>query len=287
MELSSHDTKTILQMNNKASQRSEEAELFGQFLLSDPNAFRVPIQSWESANDDPPDVIVKTPAKAIGVEITQWTRQAEMDEGKRSEQIELKLEAALDPPPVNTTRNIELVVYSPRERVQIPKHHYKGFRDAMLSMVAAVDGESQGPRPPLRSRTIRNFGSYPLLREYIEYVQFAFGPERYSPRIRWILPAAKLRWYTDEVMLGALEARISRKVEKSRKNGFTQRCDEYVLIVCYDLALAYCSPIDRTRLGLDRIVERGSRVLQRDSGLFSQAFLFIALEPGARVKRLL
>jgi hypothetical protein len=87
-------------------------------------------------------------------------------------------------------------------------------------------------------------------------------------------------------MVEALQQRLSEKREKYRSSSGLKSFVEFVLIVHYDQALIYNSPVYASDIGFKDAVAEARSFLGGDPGAFTRIFVLIALEPGGRVLQL-
>jgi len=71
--------------------------------------------------------------------------------------------------------------------------------------------------------------------------------------------------------------------KKKRCRSLKTPCDELYLLIAYDQALLHCSPL--TKVG--DIAKEAAVRLVADRGPFDRVYLFLAIEPGYKVYRLL
>jgi len=63
-------------------------------------------------------------------------------------------------------------------------------------------------------------------------------------------------------------------------------CDEFVLLVFFNQGVMYNTPIQTPRRNAQMIVDDVRMAMPKDHGLFSRAYLFLALSPGERAFQL-
>ena len=78
----------------------------------------------------------------------------------------------------------------------------------------------------------------------------------------------------------------SEKREKYRSNNDLKAFAEFVLIVHYDQALLYNSPVDAPDFGFKEAIAEARAFLGGDPGAFTRIFVLIALEPHGQVFQL-
>jgi hypothetical protein len=184
-------------MSNRTDQMAEEQALFYAFLRACPQFAGEEIRDWQPAKFDPPDLIcIAASGKRIGVEISQWAHPEEFSAGKSRERIEQKLlEAIGAPQPIREARNIQLVVFFPKAKVQIIPPQYPAFRESLLRLTKHVDETwpTKYPSPRYGSEELKPFTP---LDKYLECVRFV--PDKaLSHGVDWIRPGGSVMWYDD------------------------------------------------------------------------------------------
>jgi len=238
---------------------------------------------WQPAESgsDPPDIMCTTKsAKVVGIEICQWAHQGEMKAGKLRKEIEGKLREAIGiPQAMNTSKNFELVVFFPKAKVHITPKEYPAFREALFRLIRHVDGAWPAKHAG-RSYRFPDLHRFPPLDKHLQQIKFVPG-QAFTSGADWIVPVVPADSFDDRTAPNALDELISKK--KKRCSNLKTSCDELYLLIAYDQALLHCSPI--TKVG--DIAKEATARLAEDRGPFNRAFLFLAIEPGYKVFRLL
>jgi hypothetical protein len=271
----------------KLGQEHEERAIFEPFLKAYPCFADEEILKWEIAECDPPDVIcVTTSGQRVGVEICQWAHEGEMRAGNVREAKERKLLDAIGvPQPKNTSKNFCLAVFFPRAKVNITPSGYPAFRQSLFQLIEYVDA-TWSTDHGTRNYRFGELHRFPPVDKYLERV-ISFAPgEAFTSDVDWILPVGHADFFDDRTMADPLLRQIAKKKEQCRVR--KTDCDDLYLLIAYDQALSYCSPIGTPhRRGVDETAREAAAALAADCGPFSRAFLFIAVEPGLRGIRLL
>ena len=272
-------------MGSRSDQKGEEWALFQAFLETCPRFAGVEIRERSLAELDPPDVTCLTASgRRIGIEICQWAHPEEMKAGKLRERIEGHLlEAIGTPQPINTSKNFWLVVFFPKPKVHIVPREYPTFQKSLFQLIEHVDQtwptKLHGP-----NYCFTELHRFPPLDEYLESVKFAPG-QAMTSGVDWIVPVSRADTFDSRTMVDPLLGLLKKKALRCR--ALKTPCDEVDLVVAYDQALGYCSPIETPQRGITEIVKEVSAALAAMSHPFTRAFLFIALEPGRKVHRIL
>jgi hypothetical protein len=89
--------------------------------------------------------------------------------------------------------------------------------------------------------------------------------------------------FDQDTMLIPLRDLVTEKIDHyGKKTGF----DHLSLLVIYNQALTYNSPADTPLHSYDDAVKNVQAVTREDRGAFDSVFLYIAVNPGARVIRI-
>ena len=278
-------------MNGPSEQKCEERTLFEAFMKACPG---LSCREWHSPERDPPDVIyLDASGRRIGVEIGQWAHRGEMKAGRLRERIVQNIRDAIgEPQPVNESRNFSLVVYSPKRKVYLKRDRHSVFRKSLLQLIGHVDKEWVLRRG--QHYLFREMDRFPPLEECLEYVGFwprSLEDENLlpdastsSPDVDWIVPVGWFDSFDDSTMLVPLRELLRKK--RARCGALKTPCDELHLLVAYDQALPYCSPIMTPNRSIREIAMEAVAEISADPVPFSCVFLLIAGEP-CRASRLL
>ena len=225
----------------KHDQDNEEQSIFEAFLFANPQFAGELICSWKlTAPNDPPDVICATESgKTVGVEIAQWAHEREMAAGKGREAAEQNIRDAIGGQHPNTSKNFELVVFFPREKVRLPAADHASFRTALFELIRHVD--RSWPEKLLTSLYgLSDLAKFPPLGTYLTQVRFAAGTSADSP-FEWIVPVGSMDSFDATTMLTPLLDILEKKADKCQR--LKTPCDSLHLLIAYDQAVGYCSPV--------------------------------------------
>ncbi len=269
-------------MNHSSAKRYKEKAVFKTFIQLHPNFAGEPIAKWILAEQDPPDILCTTlSGKILGVELTEWIHQKEMDARKLREIIHKQImEAIGTPQPVNVSQNFDMVIFYPKDKVRNIQRN--PFREELWHLIKDVDR-----RWPTESSwqfaagcRINRLNGYPELSRHINSVHFPPGSSKREKGIDWIFPPAIVDSFDYETMTRPLYDALCKKVTKYKNRAMKTDCQEYVLLVYFDQGLMYNSPISRSARSIQTFVDDVRLSLPRDHGLFSKAYLFFAPSPG-------
>ena len=272
--------------------RRAEKSIFTEFLNAAPNFAGENIASWGQPKEDPPDVFCTTTAgRTIGIELTEWLDQGQMSEAKGLESIERSILTAIQPDPPNNTEHIHFASLLTLPRARVRPADAGLFRAELLRLVDEVDSrwDSESWWHSAQGCQWVDFGRYPALGKYLSQVHFfprsAFGHwSSTKGGQRWLTFQCRGGAYSEDSMVDALLKRIEDKIQKyaarpAHLNGFD-------LLVHYDLAWAYNSPVETPWFRFADAARVGADFIGDDPGAFDRIFLFVPIEAGQRVFQL-
>jgi hypothetical protein len=154
------------------------------------------------------------------------------------------------------------------------------FRAELLKLVEEVDGRWDGEeewQSPQRCWWT-DFSRYPTLAKYLSQVRF-FPRSRFGGSSSnkggqgWLTFPCRGGAYSERSMVEALLARLSGKIQKhaARPVGL----NEFHLLVHYDLAWAYNSPVEALNFKFADAACAGADFVADDPGAFDRIFLFV------------
>lgn len=270
--------------------KEAEANLFRFFLSLQPLFAGEPIVEWCQPAADPPDILCRTGAgQTVGVELGSWIDQGQMDVRRQQERIETDIRAAIGEQPENSTRHFRFVQLHPKDRVRMHEINAGDFRRELFALIARADGESVEDAWPGSSEIVRpDRSSCPAVAKALHSIQCFRRREGDDPvpGIPWVIFPSWGGAYHPQSMVDALQRRLAEKREKYLSSSELKSFGEFILIVHYDQALLYNSPVDAPDFGFKDAVAAARTFLEGNPGVFTRIFLLIALEPGGRVFQL-
>jgi hypothetical protein len=252
----------------KRDQDNEEKSIFEVFLLANPQFAGERICSWKlTAPNDPPDVICATESgKTVGVEIAQWAHQREMAAGKVREAVEQNISDAIGCQPPNGSDNFELVVFFPREKVHLPAADHAAFRTALFELIEHVD-RNWPEELSTSSYGFSDLAKFPPIGKYLTQVRFVAGTSSASPA-EWIVPVRSMDSFDGGTMIDPLRSIVEKKAMKCLT--LKTPCDALHLVIAYDQALGYCSPVT---MPTDTIIKEMALALEDSPNPFRTVFV--------------
>jgi hypothetical protein len=238
------------------------------------------VQKWHSPEQDPPDVLCTTAAgRQVGLELTGWLDQGQIAEAKKAETITDSIQKLIGPEP-NSTKHIHFARLETLPKARVKPARRSTFRSEFLQLVNEVD--TRWPAEQFWQSAAgykwKDFTSYPVLRKCLSAVHF-------FPRSKWLnwpLTKGSQRWlafplqggvHSEEPMVTALRARLTCKIQKyaAKPSGL----DEFDLLIHYDLARVYNSPVETLAFGFADAARAAADFIGDDQDAFDQIFLFV------------
>ena len=281
------------------TKREFEKAIFENFNKVNPGFAGRAIKRWYQPEDEDsfPDVICElTSCERVGVELTEWLREDEMETAKRLEAIEASFRDAIGEQGGNETENIYNVWLKPKRGINA--NAAQRFRRELWQCIKDVDSRWPTEKFWQTSRgyeaTHDDLKSYPGLMKYLDSIRFnpswSYGdwpPRRIEKAswplgLPWIDVRPEFRWFAFETMLQALFTILDAKLTHYGNSGVG--FDRLCLIVHYDLALRYDRPVETPFLSLEKIAERARCYVEKVAGPFQDVFLFRAVGSGQVIK---
>jgi hypothetical protein len=123
--------------------------------------------------------------------------------------------------------------------VHLAAADHASFRTALFELIEHVDRNW-----PVKLSTqyyrFPDLSKFPPLGKYLIQVCFSAGISSASG-VEWIVPVTPMYTFDDRTLLAPLLDRLEKKAEKCRK--LKTPCDSLHLVISYDQALGYCSPV--------------------------------------------
>jgi len=280
------------------SKRAYEKSIFEAFLRTAPQFAGEGIVEWEQPADENefPDVICKSGSgRRIGVELGEWLNEAQMGAAKGMGRLQDSIRAAIGEQGSNTTDNIYSVCLDPKAKARIKPADADEFRRQLFACIHECDRRWPAERfwhsPQGHDVSGRELAAYPALDKYLNGVGLfpreiyqGWPPsgrkvKRQSPAsVDWITFAAQGGPYSKDTMLQPLLQLLSDKTDHyaGAGTGFDHLC----LVVYYNQALFYNSPVETPHFTFDNAAATASRFLGDDPDPFHSVFIFVAVDSG-------
>lgn len=278
--------------------RADEKAIFEAFLKAAPKFAGEEIAEWNQPADKNtfPDVICRSiSGRRVGVELGEWLNKAEMQAAKSMEGIQSSILATIGQQGPNTTENIYLVWLLPKLNGRIKPRDVAEFRRQLFRCIQECDQRwpDEGCWHIPEGHWVQGdeLAAYPALAKYVHRVQL-FPKERcegWPPSGRMV----KRRWpvghnwitfpvrggsYSEETMLQPLLHLLLEKKEHYGAAGLG--FDHLSLVVYYNQALLYNSPVETDGFTFHEPVAAAAQFLGDDPDPFHNIYLFVAVDSG-------
>jgi len=265
--------------------REHEKALFAAFLEAAPEFCGERLAEWHQTEDerDFPDIEgVSVTGRKIGVEIGEWLNEEEIQAAKRKERVEAGILDVIGDQGKNPTRHIEFVWLHPKSNARISSGDRTGFRDQLCACILESDRRWPHERFWKTGHQLSgdDLSVYPVLAKYLDAIKLWPGDEA-----QW-----EQNWITFPMRAGAFDADTMRRplrqlvAEKIWHYGTTNTgFDDLSLLVIYNRAAIYNSPVETPLHSYEDAVAELKRVIGNNRGAFNRVFLYIAVRPGEQV----
>jgi len=263
------------------TKRELELNVFNVFLSESPDFLE--LFCVAQPDDDPPDIGCETSQGIrIGFELKEWLHEQQMAAGRRAENLEESILAAVAPLAPNPWENIAYLWLFPSMRVR--ENDHVQFRTELFELTHEIDARwprEQYWHSPQGCRH-DDFANYPALLKYLNQVQFY--PHDFHPRWRqsrrWIRFPYLARHYNERTLLDPLLRTIDDAITKYRR-GRPAGLAEFNLMLHYSQAFAYNAPVETQNFSFDDAMDRARAFIGGDPGSFDHIFLVKAIAPCA------
>jgi len=265
--------------------RSPGAErcIFEAFLGTVPEFAGESVAEFDRPMQDPPDIVCITARtrRQIGVELTSWLDQRQMGAAKGVEAVQESILKAIQPEPPNNTEHIQFAWLHSLLRARVKPADGPALRSEFMKLVYEVDARWSS-EPAWRSPQgcpWKDFLGYPTLGKYLSQVVF-FPRSAYAGSMRgnqyWITFPCRGGSYSEHPMVEALLTRLAAKIQKY--TAIPANLSEFHLLVHYDQARAYNSPVETPFVKFKDAARVASAFVADDPGAFARIFLFCSNE---------
>lgn len=279
--------------------RAAEKNIFEAFLRVKPDFAGERLQGWNQPSQDPPDILcTSVSGRRIGVELGEWLNEDQMREAKGLEAIQNSILKAIGKQPDNNFENIYFAWLHARPKARVEPADASAFRQEILRLAQDVDcrwdqeAEWQSPQGCF----FDDFTLYPTAGKYLQLMRF-FPRQHYAgwpPNGRvvkrtwpagcdWLVFRARGGAYSEDPMVDALCALITKKIEKYEAKAPQVQMDDFYLLIHYNQALLYNTPVETLFFKFEDAARAASAFIGDDPGIFGRIFLLLAFQPGERV----
>ncbi len=282
--------------------RENERIIFEAFMRIDPYFAGEKIVHWEQPKDPKefPDVICRCESgRRVGVEFSEWLNEDQIKHAKEMESMQKSILQALGEQGENQTNNIYAVYLIPKPKKSILYKDVKNFRDKLFQFIDEIDLSWPTKRlwqtPQGHKVSNDELVNYPILQKYLNEIHFkpsnlydvrsSYGhlkKRKWTADQNWIRFLARGGCFSVDEMCLALSDRIKKKITKYGRSG--TGFDHLCLIMHYDLAFIYNSPVETPLFKFSDAVRIVKQTIINDPGPFDSILLFIAADEGKVLK---
>jgi hypothetical protein len=162
----------------------------------------------------------------------------------------------------------------------------KQFRRELFELIAKVDRDWVPEASSMTSDVVLpDPATQPILTKVLHSIQCFPRRANETPYlgIPWITFRSPGGAYDPRQMSEALTQRLKEKREQYLSNTKVRSLAEFVLVIHYDQALVYNTPVIGLKYGFNEAIEEAKTSLAGDSGAFTRIFVMKAVEPGGQV----
>jgi hypothetical protein len=275
--------------------REVERLVFEALLKAAPDFAGERVADWKQPVDakDFPDVICRTESgRCVGVELGEWLNEGQLANSRGLQVIQDSVLQVIAPQPTHSCENISIVWLHVRRRLRVRPADGPALRAELLALIDKFDQEWQYAWRP-SGHTVTDLAGWPTLARYAEAVRlwsrWRWVPDG-EPRwvqektwpagIDWIVFPARGGAFSEKDMIVPLMRVLQDKVQHyGGKAGF----DRVYLVVYYDMAVLYNSPVETPTFTFENAAAEAREVIAGDRGIFDAIFLFVAIQPGSRL----
>ena len=265
---------------------TEEKTVFASFIKEEPMFAGAAVMGWDLVPIDPPDIECDLEdGRTVGVELTSWLDEIQMGQAKRKEILERPFEKLLMWEP-NNTENFGLVWLSAKKRLRSSDE--QAFRSELLSLVDQLDKrwpterDWQSPQGFLWN----DFAGFSTLKKYLDAMSIypRVGRTKTKGQIGWLTFPMKGGVDSPDSMVDALFDCLQAKVNKYSAK--PPNVNEFHLLVHYDQAFAYNSPVEAIGFGYEDAVAAVLARIGSAVGVFDRIFVYVSVNDGQKVFRM-
>jgi hypothetical protein len=217
---------------------------------------------------------------------------------KGMERIQESMLSAIGDQGENKTEYIYFLWLLPKPKARVKPADAAAFRNELFAFIHEVDSrwpnEQMWQSPQGYWALDAEFGTYPTLQKYLKGIQFfpsdwyeGWPPNMQKVKRRWggdewILFPASGGPYSHHTMLEALFELIADKL--AHYGGAGTGFDHLCLLIHYNSALIYNSPVETLRFTFEDAVKAAQEFVGDDAKPFNSIMLFIAVDDGRVMK---
>jgi hypothetical protein len=232
--------------------------------------------------------------KAIGVELTKWVEQDQLEAAKLRTRLEERFLKIIECEKETQPSDIQQVLLYDKS-LPLERADEVEFRNQLFKF---LDAENAKPLPELNSAftipdgywklvrswatmqaQVDDFSGYALLEKYLDYVLIMPRSSHESPLVdvKWILFESPGGAYTAQWMIDAAVRNIKKKIAKYQNADIRSRhaLDEFDLLCFYcDEAMLHNTPTHSVGYGFPQLAEQVRQNLRTVPKVFDRIFMF-------------
>lgn len=282
--------------------RTAEKNIFESFLRIKPDFADELLRNWSQPPSDPPDVMCTTVSgKTIGVELGEWLNEDQMRDAKGREALQNSISKAIGKQPDNEFENIYFAWLHPRPKARVKPADASAFREEIFDLAQEVDGgwDKEPDWQSPQGCSFTDFARYPTVGKYLQSIRFfprrhyeGWPPQGRVVKRKWPSGSDWLTFpfpggaYSEDPMVEALCSILGKKIEKYEVKPPQVHMDNFYLLIHYNQALLYNTPVETPFFKFQDAARAGSEFIGDDPGVFGKIFLILAMQPGEKVLQL-
>lgn len=258
---------------------AEERAVFTGFLAAEPLFAGSPVTDWQQPSQDPPDIQANlADGREVAVELTSWLDESQIEREKKVEMVEATFRGAIQPEPPNETEHICLVGLAPKRRV--PCVDWATFRSELLALIEDIDEDWDNIPSSASPQGFywKGFSNYPTLEKYLDSLDI--HPRRPALPLTmrksgrdWLTFPARGGAYSPDWMVHSLVQCVTAKTTKYA--GKLVGASEFHLLVHYDRAFIYNTPVLGINMGYREAVREAAAKIGGAVGVFDKIFVYV------------
>jgi hypothetical protein len=276
-----------------------EHGIFEAFLRLKPDFAGESICHWHQPVQDPPDILcITVSGRRVGVELGEWLNEIQIRDTKTSEMFEDSIRRAIGQQPDNECQNIYFAWIHPRPRARVRPSDVPRFRREIFELIRDVNAkwEKEPTWQSPQGCIFQDFEQYATVGKYLQAITF-FPRRQYEgwpPNDRvvnrswpkgcdWLTFPLRGGAYSPDPMLEALGAILAKKIEKYQTKPPQCSMDEFQLLIYYNQALLYNTPVETLEFSFGDAARAAARYIGDNPGIFQRIFLMLAFHSGEKV----
>lgn len=260
--------------------RIQERAVFKALLEASPSFLGEEIADWSQPSDenDFPDVIGKLQSGLrFGVELGEWLNEGETAAAISLERAQSAMLAAVGAQRPNATKHVGQVWLGRKPEAKVRPQDANCFSEQLYACIQGCDiDDALWDTPAAHMVRSAELVAYPMLGKYLQGL--TLHPRRtgwdWPEHVAWIgFPSRGGAYSADTMLFSLLELSEKKRGHYSRgRMGF----DHLSLVLVYDRALLYNSPVETSESTFDDATRIAGDVIGEEAGPFDSVLVFDA-----------